>query len=283
MPDLESRVAELEYTVSRLVNWTGSAEGRSLPGRQRGQNRVPLAVNPRVARTVSTEGAREFSVTWQVPPEDAQLIDHFVVYYQEAGSRDQHGQTKLQDQVNSQGQTLVNAPPAIVRVPGVVKGPVRFIIQTVLKNGQASSLEESPRCTSKEATRIQGRFAERKATFGLVKALTVENDLTNHYISRTSGKFKDVAVKVKDAPTGSPARLVIEKSTDKGLTWNNIFKDPGYIELEADRVTLQLYKDVFKNDENGYIAENDLLRINCIQIGSTNPGSQIEVVLRWEE
>lgn len=123
---------------------------------------------------------------------------------------------------------------------------------------------------------------ELKATFGLVRTLTVEDDLTNHFISRSSGIFSDLAVKPKIAPTGAAARIEIEISKDEGATWYTIFDTPGYIELADDDDTLQEFEDVFRIDEYGSIEEDDLLRINCTQIGSTVAGKDIEFVLRWE-
>lgn len=128
---------------------------------------------------------------------------------------------------------------------------------------------------------------EKKATFGLVKTLTVANDLTLHYISRTSGTFVDLAIKAKTAPTGADARIAIEKSTNEGSTWATIFAAPGYVVMPAGDATRLDYvpttaAPVFAADTAGQIAKGDLLRINCLQIGSTVAGKDIEVVLRWE-
>jgi hypothetical protein len=130
-------------------------------------------------------------------------------------------------------------------------------------------------------------MAEKKATFGLNKALAVENDLTLHYISRTSGTFKDLRIKCKTAPTGQAARLQIQKSTDEGDTWATIFADPGYVELPAGDDSLLEYAPteddpLFAAGEAGTIAVDDLLRINCLRAGSVDAGKGIEVVLKWE-
>src|SRR5262245_18573229 len=124
-------------------------------------------------------------------------------------------------------------------------------------------------------------LGELKATFGLLRTLAVENDLTNHFICRSPGTFLNVAVNCKTAPTGSTARLVIEKSTNEGVSWSNIFVSPAYIELVVGDTTVQEFSN-FVAAPNNTIAAGNLLRINCIQPGSTVAGKNIEVVLRWE-
>lgn len=122
---------------------------------------------------------------------------------------------------------------------------------------------------------------ELKATFGLVRELTVDQDLTNHFICRTGGKFVDVAVNAKRPPSGQAARLNIERSADNGQTWISIFRN-GYIELAPNDAGVQIFTDIFFTGEAGSILPQHLLRINCLQTGTDYPGKEIEVVLRWE-
>ncbi len=126
-----------------------------------------------------------------------------------------------------------------------------------------------------------GAGGELKATFGLVRALTVEDDLTNHFICRTGGDFKILAVNAKDPPTGTVARIEIEVSSNEGSNWNTICSAPGYIELDIGDGGLQEFTECW---ESAYrtIAVDYLLRINCVQIGSTIAGKNIEFVLLWE-
>ena len=119
---------------------------------------------------------------------------------------------------------------------------------------------------------------ELKATFGLVRALTVENDLTNHFICRTGGSFTDVAVDAKGPPTGSGARFQVEISTDQAQTWNNIYAAPGYVEIAAGTYGEQIFTPDYAVAS---IAKGNLLRINCTQIGSTYAGKNVEYVQRW--
>ena len=120
---------------------------------------------------------------------------------------------------------------------------------------------------------------ELKATFGLVRLLTVENDLTNHFICRTGGDFTNVAIDAKTPPTGSTARFRFQISTDQGSTWNNIIGGVGYVEITAGLEGEQIFTPTFAITSS---AEDNLLRIDCTQIGSTYAGKNVEVVLRWE-
>ena len=120
-----------------------------------------------------------------------------------------------------------------------------------------------------------------KATFGLVADLVEANDLTNHYICRKGGSFLDCVANPKTPPTGSSAILDIEKSTDDGGTWVSVFPDgnENKIQLPADGTATVLVRAFAPANS---IAVGDLLRINCLQPGSEDPGNCIEVVLRWQ-
>lgn len=117
-----------------------------------------------------------------------------------------------------------------------------------------------------------------KATFGILTSLTVSNGLTNYYICKNSGSFIETSVKIKDqAPSGSDAHLDIKLSTDDGSTWNSIFTSPAYIVLpNGGTATVTV-----SNYTIPQIAKGNLLRIDCLQAGSTNPGKGIEVVTKW--
>jgi hypothetical protein len=117
-----------------------------------------------------------------------------------------------------------------------------------------------------------------KATFGLVRALTVDTGLTLHYICRQGGTFIDTVAKIRtQAPTGTSAILDIKKSIDDGLNWNSIFPPTGRIVLPAGSLlTVRVFNYTIKT-----IAKGDLLRIDCLQIGSTLPGKGVEVVTRF--
>ena len=125
---------------------------------------------------------------------------------------------------------------------------------------------------------------EKKATFVLKAELTVEDDLTNHYIVRLPGTFYDAAINAKIAPVGAAARFTIEKSTDGGDTWATVLADdPGYLEIpDGDDGVVLFDSSYFSNDPAvKSVAKDNLLRINCTQIGSTTAGQDITVVVRW--
>ena len=150
-------------------------------------------------------------------------------------------------------------------------------------------------------TIIEGdTLTRQKATFGLLRPLVSDtNDLTNHYIARAGGIFRNWTCNAKVPPIGQAAILDIERSVDEGETWFSIFR-----ELDDEDEPTNEYKIIipedddsridgstgFKEDdpETGDIDETrinagDFLRINCVQAGSTEPGSDIEVVLQWWE
>jgi hypothetical protein len=117
-----------------------------------------------------------------------------------------------------------------------------------------------------------------KCTFGLVKTLEVKNGITLFYICRKAGKFQDFAAKIKtQAPTGSDAILDVKLSEDDAASWNSIFPSGSEIIL-PDGETDTVIVDEFDIPN---ISVGNILRIDCLQIGSINPGKGIEVVGRW--
>jgi hypothetical protein len=128
----------------------------------------------------------------------------------------------------------------------------------------------------------RGAEAGDKATFGLVADLAVAQDLTNHYICRRSGVFVDCVVNLKTPPAGANAILDIEISTDDGASWNSVFPEGGANKINLPATsTATVTVTTFAAAPLNIIAPGNLLRINCLQKGSTTPGSKIEVVLRW--
>lgn len=115
-----------------------------------------------------------------------------------------------------------------------------------------------------------------KATFGLLAPLTVTNALTNYYICENAGTFLYTKIKIHDqVPTGSDAHLDIKLSTDDAATFNSIYTSN--IVLPAGSSTTV----TVTNFAIPTIAVGNLLRIDCTQAGSTNPGKGIEVVTKW--
>jgi hypothetical protein len=128
---------------------------------------------------------------------------------------------------------------------------------------------------------LAGGAQDRKATFGLVQELEISDRLTLYYIVRKPGTFLDVVAKIADtAPAGSDAILDIQRSTDDGATWESIFPAGGLLVLPGGS-TDTVSQDTFSTTVNS-VAVGDLLRIGCTQVGSTDAGKGIEVVLQWE-
>ena len=152
---------------------------------------------------------------------------------------------------------------------------------------------------------------ELKATFGLVRTLTVEDDLTLRFCCKRAGRFIGLHVNGKTPAQGSTVRISIEKWKydtsylgEDPQEWINIFADidegPGYIELaDFDELDPPLaegtpYLEVFSpaagncefseghDGDDGLIDVGDMLRINCLQVGSVYAGKGYEIVLHWE-
>jgi len=119
-----------------------------------------------------------------------------------------------------------------------------------------------------------------KATFGILTSLTVSNGLTNYYICENGGNFVETKVKIHDqVPTGSDAILDIKLSTDDGANWNSIYQSGNSNKLVLPNGSTSTLTQ--KNFAITSINKGDLLRIDCLQAGSTNPGKGIEVVTKW--
>jgi hypothetical protein len=142
-------------------------------------------------------------------------------------------------------------------------------------------------------------ITRQKATFGLLRDLvTDENDLTNHYIARGGGVLRNWTVNAKVPPSGQDAILDIQRSVDEGENWFSIFREVDELDEPTDEFKIIIPADddsridgtdFAADDEDtediveGRIDAGDFLRINCVQAGSTEPGSDIEVVLEWWE
>jgi hypothetical protein len=157
---------------------------------------------------------------------------------------------------------------------------------------------------------------DQKATFGLVRTLTVEDDLCLRFLCKKAGRFSGLHANGKLPARGSTVKITIEKwkydttylGEGEDQEWINIFADrvieedtvPGYIELaDFDAIDPPLptgtpYLEVFSpaagncefkpehDGADGQIAVGDMLRINCLQVGSTYAGKGYELVLHWE-
>jgi hypothetical protein len=136
---------------------------------------------------------------------------------------------------------------------------------------------------AKKASSSGSGTAQDKATFGLVRPLEVENRLTLYYICRKAGTFTDVTAKVSEQPPGGQdAYLDIKISKDDGANWDSIFPTGTVNKLKIAKDNWGLVKQWVFDPSHNTIDMEDILRIDCLQTGSTVPGKGIEVVLRWE-
>jgi hypothetical protein len=146
---------ENSFIIDRVKNGTGSAEGAILPPRQVGSVRVPIVSGFRVLTRNGFLGGTEFALAFSPPPL-VQNISNFLFWYRAAGASS-----------FSQAGASVSSPVTI-RIP--ISDPVNvvFICQTVLSNGFASLLDQSPSCTSEtiETTITPGSIAGLDLVFG---------------------------------------------------------------------------------------------------------------------
>lgn len=118
-----------------------------------------------------------------------------------------------------------------------------------------------------------------KATFGLVSTLLVGVNLaTNYYIAKTAGAFLDLEVAITNPPVGSSSSLDILISSDFGGTWHSILSAP----VTIPPATSQIFLSGAVWSSYNSIAPHDWLRVDGLTVGSSSPGSGIELVLRWQ-
>jgi len=122
-----------EFIVGRLLNQTGSAEGPTLPPKQKGSFRVPVVSHLKLARTSSFSGGTQFTLTWE-DPEDPQNIAQYNVFVKGA----------LSDNREPMGPYTFKRSPANVRVIADAISHVVLVVQTQLKNGMVSDVTFSP-------------------------------------------------------------------------------------------------------------------------------------------
>jgi len=129
------RPEELDHIISRIVNETGSAEGSLLPPRQIGPGRVPAVSNLRFLRRQRYFGSTQFTLAWDEPTTvPTQQISHFNVYVFGL----------MTNNAQAIGPYTTTRSPVELLVRSQTAVPVTFVVQTVLKNGQLSTISLSP-------------------------------------------------------------------------------------------------------------------------------------------
>ncbi len=125
------------YSLNRLRNITGVAEGTSLPPRQIGQFRVPFVTNLLTARSEKVGLNTRFTLTWSEP--QLRNIANYAVYINDAANLNQ----------SPIGPYVAPNSPVQIVVPSSLASTLVFRVQTVLKNGFVSDFGAAPTCTAK--------------------------------------------------------------------------------------------------------------------------------------
>lgn len=135
----------VQYLVNRYRNSYNSAEGPQNPPRQTGQFRVPFVSELKLLNTARFLGQTQFTLTWQEPSDILQFLDHYNVYV--IGSQGIPLNIVAGGNVSSTavGPVTVHSPPCIFNVLSSKQQTVSILVQTVLTNGMASTLDSSPR------------------------------------------------------------------------------------------------------------------------------------------
>lgn len=127
---------ESEYLLGRLKNQLASGEGSNVPPQLRGGVRIPLVTGLKILSHTTVSAGDKFVLTWW-EPEGLSNISHYNVLAM-----------RQTDKRTSLGQTMTTRPPAIIILSVDVATAVSFRVQTVLKNGLSSSIDDSPSCAA---------------------------------------------------------------------------------------------------------------------------------------
>jgi hypothetical protein len=115
------------------------------------------------------------------------------------------------------------------------------------------------------------------ATFNVAVTadLTVANDVAPHYIVRRAGTALNLEAKIKIPSQGADVILDVILTKDDGSFSGSILNNPIVLPQNAtDIVTTVDFISPLHLDED------DILTINCTQIGSTQPGRVVTIVLK---
>ena len=133
---------ELQYIAQRIKNLTGTAEGTLLPPRQIGPLRVPTVSGLTLVKTENSFNQNIFTLVWNNP--EAPNISHYAIYVSNS----------INQNAVPLGPFETKASPAQVSIPAVQLSRPIFIVQTVMKNGIVSNLNDSPSCVGLAAAGV---------------------------------------------------------------------------------------------------------------------------------
>lgn len=138
---LQSRDFENEFSIKRIKNQTGTAEGTQMPPQLKGGIRVPFVQNLKILRAENYSAGTQFTLSWDSPEYNPTVqISHYTIYVKSINS----GQAEV-----SQTPVTVKNSPAIIKVDSSNATRAIMTVQTVLKNGQTSNVDESPTVVGK--------------------------------------------------------------------------------------------------------------------------------------
>ena len=129
--------ADYQFSLGRLTNLNGAAEGSNLLPPQVGQWRIPFVNNLKLVRSELSGSQTFFTLTW----DNVILtnVDHYAIY--------------VNDVTNPSnapvGPYLAQRSPTRIGINITGEVPLTFLIQTVLNNGFQSNLNSAPTCTGK--------------------------------------------------------------------------------------------------------------------------------------
>lgn len=130
-------VQETEFIVDKLEGNSGIDFGGVLPKKLKGSSSVNIVKGLRLIRTQSYSAGTQFTLAWIDPDYNENLVSHFNIYI--IGL--------LNDNRQFLGPFSVSSSPAEIRVQADKARPVKLVVQTVLRNGQASAIDLSPSVT----------------------------------------------------------------------------------------------------------------------------------------
>jgi len=126
--------AEVDYSVSRLINSAGAAGGTTLPPRLIAGLRVPIVTGLKVEKIADFFGGTQITVSWLDSHDNFRLINGYNVYVQNLND----------ENPKPQGPYFSASSPATVRLVTDTTTVAVLTVQTLLNSGQTSDINISP-------------------------------------------------------------------------------------------------------------------------------------------
>jgi hypothetical protein len=120
-----------------------------------------------------------------------------------------------------------------------------------------------------------------KATFNIATIIdmAVEDDVAPHYIVKRAGVPISCDIQAKIPPTGATAILDIILKKNDGSFTGSIFGDTKIVIPDGSTNLISLDKTFFVSQ--AVFSEQDILTVNVTQVGSTQAGRVVSIVLKW--